>query len=61
METETARPLIIRPGYLIIKAASPATLRVVSDDTVGSRLEDVFYFDKNARPLVIREEVSMTV
>lgn len=60
-EDETGRPLIAPPGYLMIKPLSPATLRIVSDDTAGSRLEGVPYFGPQlVQPLVIREQESMT-
>jgi hypothetical protein len=61
-EYETGRPLITRPAYLVIKPISPASLRILSDVTSGSRLEGTPYIGKlpPAAPLVVRELESMT-
>ena len=61
-EYETGRPLVTRPAYLVIKPISPASLRILSDMTAGSRLEDTPYVWKlpPVPGLVVRELESMT-
>ena len=61
-DQETGRPLIIRPGYVVVKPLSPASLRILSDTTAGSRLEDTLYVGKlpPVPALVVRQFESMT-
>ncbi len=58
---ETGDSLIRSPGYLVIKPMSPAILRVVEDNTIGSRLEGVSYIGTQ-QPVIltVREQESMT-
>lgn len=61
-EEPTGRRLVPPVGYIVIKPVSPATLRIVSDETSGSRLEDIPYIVKHptAPPLLVRELESST-
>lgn len=61
-EEPTGRSLVPRTGYVVIRPTSPATLRIVSDETSASRLEDIPYIAKHPTPppLMVREFDSST-
>lgn len=61
-EEATGRPLVARPGYIVIRPTSPAILRIVSDETSASRLEDIPYIIKHPTPppTLVRESDSTT-
>jgi hypothetical protein len=61
-EEPTGRRLVPTVGYVVVKPISPATLRIASDETSGSRLEDIPYIvkDRTPPPLLVREIESST-